>query len=174
MGTMTSNQALPARSPRISDSTAAEVVRLDLRNVPKTQIAKRLGLHRQTVARVLARTRAAMTVANSHDLHLERERSLALYKEIMREVWEGVEAAKRSGKSPAALLAEARLTQSRIDTLLGVTSGSSPDDPHLQLASFRAVVLEVVRTRAPELAPVLAGRLLEVAESNSGEDEQFG
>jgi hypothetical protein len=110
-----------------------------------------------------------MAAANSRDVQLERERSLALYKEILREVWEGVETAKRSGKSPAALLAEARLTQSRIDTLLGITTAPVPEDPHVQLASFRAVVLEVVRTRAPELAPVLAGRLLEVTESKGGD-----
>src|SRR5947209_6496618 len=53
---------LPRRAARIADEMAAEAVRLDLYGVPKTQIARALGINRRTVSRILDRTRAARRI----------------------------------------------------------------------------------------------------------------
>jgi DNA-directed RNA polymerase specialized sigma24 family protein len=61
---------LSQRSARITDDQTAEIVRLAIRQLPYVEIAKRAGVHRNTVSRVLKRTRAALTI--NADLEIER------------------------------------------------------------------------------------------------------
>jgi transposase len=94
------------RAARVSDDQAAEIVLLGVRGKSQTEIARRVGVHRATVARVLRRTHAARQLVVSTDE--ERGRAVALYREVQRTAWEAVETATERGKSPAMLLAEVR------------------------------------------------------------------
>jgi DNA-directed RNA polymerase specialized sigma24 family protein len=59
---MAGEKMMPAAALRVSDEKAAEIVRLDVRGLCHAEIAKRVKVHRQTVERVLARTRALQRV----------------------------------------------------------------------------------------------------------------
>jgi hypothetical protein len=132
--------------------------------VPATEIAKRAGVHRHTVRRVLKRTRAALAI--NEDLSADRAEAIAVYREVQRTAWEGVEQAQERGRSPAMLLAEVRQSQTRIDGLLGLPP-ADPDDPAQLLHRFKATVVSLIQLEAPELAPKLARRLL-AAEGEDG------
>jgi DNA-binding CsgD family transcriptional regulator len=125
---------LPQRTARISDETQAEIVRLGIRQVSHAEIARRAGVHRHTVERVLKRTRSALRI--NEDTELERAAAIAVYREVQRTAWEAIE----SGRSPALLLGEVRQAQQRIDTLLGLAPGG-PDDPIALLGTFKATVI---------------------------------
>jgi hypothetical protein len=147
---------LPNRAPRVSASQQLEICRLDIRGLAQTEIAESVGVHRHTVGRVLERTRAAIAIDT--ELAPERERALAVYREIQRLSFEAAEEARKRGRSPAMLYAEVRQAQARIDTLLGLAP-AEPDDPFAVLAQFKAVVVNLIAAEAPDLAPVLAERL---------------
>jgi hypothetical protein len=151
---------LPRRRLRIPDATAAEVVRLDLRSVPRAEISRRLGLHRNTVARVLERAKALRQV--NHDTEAERARAVAVYLEVQRSAWESVENALKLGRSPAMALAEVRQAQHRIDSLLQLEP-AKVDDPAAQLALFKTTVVQLILSHAPDLAPTLSQALTEAA-----------
>lgn len=129
--------------------------------MPHTEIARRTGVNRHTVRRVLKRTRAALAI--TEDTAELRAEAIVVYREIQRTAWEGVERAMERGRSPAMLLAEVRMAQQRIDALLGLAP-TSEDDPVQQ---FKAIVVGLIQAEAPELAPRLAQRLLVAA----GKDE---
>ena len=154
---------LSQRSARITDDQTAEIVRLAIRQLPYVEIAKRAGVHRNTVSRVLKRTRAALTI--NADLEIERSQAVALYREIQRTAWEGVEAVSEEGRVPVRLLAEIRQCQTRIDAFLGLAP-AGPDDPTLVLAQLKQTIVHLVLTEAPQLAPVLAQRLQALSERN--------
>ena len=71
--------ALPARSPRISEEQQLEICRLSIRQVPRAEIARRVGVNRHTVRRVLERSRAALRI--NSDLAPERAEALVIYRE---------------------------------------------------------------------------------------------
>lgn len=144
--------------PRLTEEQQLENCRLALRQVPHVQIAERVGVHRNTVSRVVGRTRAALSV--NDNLEQERASAIEVYRELQRSAWEAVETATDRGRSTASLLGEVRQAQQRIDTLMGLVP-LGPDDPALELAQFKAVVVDLIRTEAPALAPVLAQRMLE-------------
>ena len=160
---MSKGKMLPLRVPGVSEEKQLEICRLDLRNVSQVEIARRTGVHRNTVRRVLERTRASLAV--TQDLGPERARSVAMYQEIIRTAWEAVETAKEKGRSLAALLAEIRLAQTRIDQILGLQM-TGPDDPAEQLERLRAAFIEAIMTEAPDAAPRVAQRLLEVSKDD--------
>jgi Homeodomain-like domain len=143
---------LPQRTARISDDTQAEIVRLGIRQVSHAEIARRAGVHRHTVERVLKRTRAALRI--NEDTERDRAEAVAVYREIQRTAWEAIE----SGRSPAILLGEVRQAQQRIDNLLGLAP-DVPDDPVALLNTFKSTVISLVLSEAPALAPKLAERL---------------
>jgi hypothetical protein len=124
------------------------------------QIARLAKVHKTTVARVLRRTRAAIRL--NEDTEQERVEAIAVYREVQRTAWEAAANAMKVGRSPAMLLAEVRLAQQRIDALLGLAP-SGPDDPLILLATFKQVVTSTIHEQAPELAPAIAQRLLEVS-----------
>jgi hypothetical protein len=157
--------SLPARAARIPDETTAQILRLAIRQVPATEIAKRAGVHRHTVRRVLKRTRAALAI--NEDLSADRAEAIAVYREVQRTAWEAVEKAQEKGRSPAALLGEVRQSQARIDGLLGLAP-ADPDDPMLLLAQFKQKVITLIHEEAPELAPRLTQRLLDSADARNG------
>ncbi len=148
---MSASEVLPKQSSRVSDEVQAEIVRLAIRQVPQVEIARRLEVHRQTVKRVLTRTHAAMSI--SHDFDQERAEAVAVYRAIQGEAWRAVE----QGKLGA--LGEVRMSQQRIDVLLGLPL-AGPEDPALQLARFKKDVVAAIHAEAPELAPRVAQRLL--------------
>ncbi len=154
---------LPQRPSRIADGTIAEIVRLDLRQVPHAEIARRLQLNKRTVSRVLDRMRAALTITS--DVASERARAIATYREIQRSAWEAADVAQRRGRSPAMLLAEVRQAQQRIDALLGLAP-SGPDDPTTLLVQLRTIVVGLIQREAPELGPRLAQKLLTIGDAN--------
>jgi hypothetical protein len=151
---------MPRRRLRIPDATAAEIVRLDLRSVPKVEIARRLEVNRNTVTRVLERAKALRRV--NVDTEAERVRAVAVYQEVQRSAWESVENALELGRSPAMALAEVRQSQQRIDTLLQLEP-AKVDDPAAQLALFKQTVVALIVTHAPDLAPMLSQALTEAA-----------
>jgi transposase-like protein len=157
---------LPRRSARIPEETQAEIVRLAIRQVPQAEIARRVEVHRQTVRRVLKRTRAALAI--NQDLEQDRAEALAVYREVQRSAWEAIE----SGRTPAMLLGEIRQAQQRIDNLLGLAP-ADPDDPAMQLREFKSIVVGIIRREAPQLAPRLAERLLEVAGAGNEHEQNF-
>jgi DNA-directed RNA polymerase specialized sigma24 family protein len=57
---MSTCESLPKQTARVSDEVQAEIIRMAIRQVSHAEIARRLSVHRQTVKRVLTRTRAAM------------------------------------------------------------------------------------------------------------------
>jgi predicted DNA-binding protein YlxM (UPF0122 family) len=154
-----SAEQLPQRAARISDETQAEIVRLAIRQVSQSEIARRVDVHRQTVRRVLKRTRAALAI--TQDLEQDRAEALAVYRELQRVAWESIDA----GRAPAQLLAEIRQTQQRIDSLLGLAP-DGPDDPALLIQQFKTTIVQLVRAEAPELAPRLARRLRALEEGS--------
>jgi hypothetical protein len=156
---------LPARSPRISEEQQLEICRLSIRQVSGVEIARRVGVNRHTVRRVLERSRAALRI--NSDLAPERAEAIVTYREIQRAAWEAADAVQARGRSPAMLLAEVRLAQTRIDALLGLAP-PGPDDPVQELVAFKAVVVNVIQTEAPELAPRLAKRLLTAMKAPDG------
>lgn len=153
----TAEQKLPRRSPNVSDDVAATIIRLDLQELPKAEIARQLGVHRTTVDRVLGRTRSLMNV--NRDLAADVDRAVSRYLDLIRLGYEAYHAARGAGRNAAPYLAEIRLCQTRLDTLLGLEP-IPPDDPVLQLASFKRVVVDLIQSEAPQLAPRLAQRLL--------------
>jgi orotate phosphoribosyltransferase-like protein len=150
--------SLPQRAARVSDEVMAQIVQLAIRQVSHADIARRVGVNRKTVKRVVDRTRAALAI--NQDLAVERAEAIAVYREVQRTAWQAVEQALERGRSPAMSLAEVRLAQTRIDHLLGLAP-TGPDDPLLLLAEFKAAVLTVIQAEAPELGPRIAQRLLE-------------
>lgn len=142
--------------PRLDEAMAEEIVKLDMRGLSQVKIAEKTGVNRTTVQRVLARTRAALRI--THDLSGELARALALYRSIQAEAWQAIEETRSRGRSPATLLAEVRLAQTRIDTLLGLAPAAD-DDPRLEFSRFRAAVTEALETESPHLAGRIAERL---------------
>ena len=158
MGAGTPNRVieLPQRSARVSDDQATEIVRLDIRGKSQTEIAHQVGVHRATVSRVLRRTHAArQLVVNTEQ---ERVHARAVYAETQRVAWQSVEIAMEHGRSPAGLLAEIRLCQTRIDQLQGLEL--RPASALDGFEEFKVLVFEAVRSQAPELGPAMAARLL--------------
>lgn len=144
---------LAQKPPRISDSQQAEIVRLAIQQVPQAEIARRVGVQRKTVGRVLARQRAALTINQTTDE--ARAEAVQVYRAIQATAWRGIE----DGKS-LSLLDTITRAQQRIDALLG-TAPSGPDDPSAELARFKAAVLTAITSEAPAAAPRIAQRLLE-------------
>lgn len=157
---MSDQPSLPARTARISDETTAEIVRLAIRQVPHSEIGRRTGVHRHTVRRVLTRTRAALVI--NEDLAQARAESVLVYQEIQRTAWQAVETALERGRSPAMLLAEVRQAQARIDGLLGLAP-VGPEDAMVQHDRFKRIVIGLIRAETPELASVLAKRLIDAS-----------
>jgi len=150
---MSTAESLPKQTARVSDEVQAEIVRLAIRQVPQVEIARRLNVHRQTVRRVLTRTRAAMSI--SHDFDQERAEAVAVYRQIQAEAWRAVEQGK------IAMLAEVRQSQQRIDSLLGLPLDGA-EDPQLQLQRFKTDVLAAIRAEAPDVGPRIAQRLIAI------------
>jgi hypothetical protein len=163
--TMTAETSLPSRAARLSDEQQCLIVRLAIRRMSDTQIARTAKVNRKTVARVVKRTRAALRI--NEDTEQDRAEALAVYREIQRTSWECIAKAMSTGRSPAVLLAEVRQSQQRIDALLGLAPSGPDGDPWLMLAQFKSVVVNVVQSTAPELAPVISQRLLEVTQDES-------
>jgi len=80
------------------------ILRLAVRQLPHTEIATRIGVHRHTVRRVLKRTRAALSI--NADLSADRAEAIAVYREVQRTAWEAVEKAQARGRSPTMLLVD--------------------------------------------------------------------
>jgi transposase-like protein len=158
---------MPRRAARISEETQAEIVRLALHQMSQTEIARKTGVHRQTVKRVLKRTRAALQI--NQDLEQDRAEALAVLREVQRAAWAAID----EGRTPARLLAEVRQAQQQINALLGLAP-LSPDDPATQLQEFKLLVVGLIRREAPELAPVLAERLRAMNDRLSLEDKARG
>jgi len=150
---MTTSEVLPKGTARVSDEVQAEIVRLAIRQVSHAEIARRLNIHRQTVKRVLVRTRAAMSI--SHNFDIERAEAVEVYRQIQAEAWRAVE----QGKLGA--LAEVRMSQQRIDALLGLPL-AGPEDPQSQLQRFKSEVLAAIHAEAPDVGPRIAQRLIAV------------
>jgi transposase-like protein len=150
---MSTSASLPKQTARISDEVQAEIVRLAIRQVPHVEIGRRLNIHRQTVKRVLTRTRAALAI--SHDTEQERGEAVEVYRQIQAEAWRAVE----QGKLGA--LAEVRMSQQRIDALLGLPL-AGPEDPQLQLQRFKSEVVAAIRAEAPDVGPRIAQRLIAI------------
>lgn len=148
---MSTCESLPKQTARVSDEVQAAIVRLAIRQVSHAEIARRLNVHRQTVKRVLVRTRAAMAI--SHDTDQERAEAVAVYREVQRAAWEAVD------KGRTGALAEVRQAQTRIDALLGLPL-DGPEDPLIQLQRFKADVLAAIWAEAPDVGPRIAQRLL--------------
>lgn len=160
---MSAETALPGRSARISDATQALIVRCAIRQMSHSQIASTAKVNRKTVARVLKRTRAALTINEATEQ--DRAEAVAVYREVQRTAWECIESAMNKGRSPAMLLAEVRLAQQRIDALLGLAPAGA-DDPVMLLAEFKSVVVRLIHDEAPHIAPVLARRLSEIPKND--------
>jgi hypothetical protein len=107
--------------------------------------------------------RARSTIAATRDTEQVRAEAVAVLREVQRTAWEDMKIARERGRSTAMLLAEVRLAQQQINGLLGLAA-LDPDDPAMVLAQFKAVVSEVIKSEAPELAPKIAQRLLAMQE----------
>lgn len=151
----------PKRAARITEEQQTQIVRLDIRGVSQSDIARLVKVNRTTVKRVLDRVGSARLI--DADTRAERGRALAVYREIQATAWLAVAKATEHGRSPAMLLAEIRMAQQRIDDLLGLAPSQS-DDPVLMLAAFKSTVTTLILEEAPELGPRLAQRLLEMRE----------
>jgi hypothetical protein len=158
---------LPERPPKVSDETIVAICRLELQQLPETEIAKRLHLNRRTVHRVLERTRA--TLAVTADLDAERSRAVSIYQLVQREAWEAIEDARARGRPIAAYLSSVLQSQARVDRLLGLEVPSQ-DDPMYMLAQFKTTVVDLIRGEAPDVAARLSQRLLEVAGRQNRDD----
>jgi hypothetical protein len=133
---------LPAARARIDPETVAEIVRLDIHGLSHTAIARQVGVNRRTVGRALDRVKSAAGAMRP----LEQELNAALnqYRELQRVAWQGIDKGMATtGKPPALLLQEVRLSQARIDDLLGL--------------------LEALASEAPEARHRLAERFREIA-----------
>jgi IS30 family transposase len=115
---MSHDSALPQRAARLTEAQQLQICRLALRQVPQVEIAQRIGCHRNTVRRVLIRTRAALAV--NEDTTEARADAIATLREVQRTAWEDMETARARGRSTAMLLAEVRLAQQQINGLLGL------------------------------------------------------
>lgn len=156
---MSSDKAVPLAAPRVTEEQTLRICRLALRQVAQTEIARRVGVHRNTVRRVLKRTRGAL--AATQDTAQDRAEAIAVLREVQRTAWEDMLAARARGRSTAMLLAEVRLAQQQINALLGLQAPAGPDDPALQLQQFKAILVGLIQQEAPQLAPRLAQKLLE-------------
>ena len=58
-------------------------------------------------------------------------------------------------------LAEVRMSQQRIDALLGLPL-AGPEDPLLELQRFKADVISAIHAEAPDVGPRIAQRLIAV------------
>jgi len=150
---MSTGESLPKQTARISDEVQSEIVRLAIRQVSHAEIARRLNVHRQTVKRVLVRTHSAMSI--SHNFDIERAEAVEVYRQIQAEAWRAVE----QGKLGA--LAEVRMSQQRIDALLGLPL-NGPEDPQSQLQRFKSEVLAAIHAEAPDVGPRIAQRLIAI------------
>lgn len=152
---------MPQRAPRVTEEQAEQIVRLAIQQVSQAEIAREVGVHRQTVKRVLDRTRT--TLAVTENTEQDRAEAVAVLREVQRTAWEDAKKARESGRSTSSLLAEVRLCQQQINGLLGLAALEA-EDPVLILARFKAVVADVIRAEALDLAPKIAQRLLEQKE----------
>jgi hypothetical protein len=87
----------------------------------------------------------------------ERERAVALHREVQRVAWLAAGNLMKKERSPAPLLDSIEKAQQRIEHLLCL--GPASDDPVALLAEFKQVIVSLVLTEAPELATRLADRL---------------
>ena len=150
---------LSQRPAKLSDEQVAEICRLDLRQVPEVLIARDLKLHRRTVARVLARMRAALSVSAALDE--ERGRALGVYRQVMREAWAATADSTQRGRGSAPYLSVVLAAQGRIDRVLGLDVAVAGDD----MAQFKKVVVEAIRAESPQLAGRLSQKFLAMADA---------
>jgi hypothetical protein len=149
----------PERPAKLTDEQVAQICRLDLQQVPEVLIARGLKLNRRTVARVLARMRAALSVSAALDE--ERGRALGVYRQAMREAWAAAADGRQRGRGSAPYLSVVLAAQGRIDRVLGLDVAVAEDD----MAQFKKVVVEVIRAESPQLAGKLSQRFLAMADA---------
>jgi len=150
---------LSQRPAKLSDEQVAEICRLDLKRVPEVLIARGLKVNRRTVARVLARMRAALSV--SANLDEERGRALGVYRELQREAWAAAAEGRQRGRGSAPYLSVVLVAQGRIDRVLGLDVAVAEDD----MAQFKKVVVEAIRAESPQLAGRLSQKFLAMADA---------
>ena len=147
------------RPAKLTDEQVAEICRRDLQQVPEVLIARGLKLNRRTVARVLARMRAALSVSAALDE--ERGRALGVYRQIQREGWAAVADGKQRGRGSAPYLSVVLAAQGRIDRVLGLDVAAETS----AVDSFKKVVVEAIRAESPQLAGRLSQKFLAMADA---------
>jgi hypothetical protein len=152
-------EKLSQRPAKLSDEQVAEICRRDLQQVPEVLIARDLKLNRRTVARVLARMRAALSVSAALDE--ERGRALGVYRQVMREAWAVAADGRQHGRGSAPYLSVVLAAQGRIDRVLGLDVAVAEGD----MAQFKKVVVEAIRAESPQLAGTLSRKFLAMADA---------
>jgi Helix-turn-helix domain len=150
---------LPSRAPRLSIETVTEILRLDVHGQSQAAIAREAKVHPRTVKRVLERIKA--TAGAMRPIEEELARALRVYREVQRTAWEGIASSvQERGRVSAMLLAEIRLSQQRVDQLLGL----EPVRPEvIEIRQYQGVVLDVLAQETPEARLRLAQRFREIA-----------
>jgi Sigma-70, region 4 len=145
----------PLHATRLNAEQQEVILRHDLHGRSLREIAELVPCHVRTVKRVVSKHYAA--IALEHNIEAERERAVALHREVQRVAWLSSGTLIKREKSPAALLDSIEKAQQRIEHLLCL--GPASDDPVALLAEFKQVIVSLVLTEAPELATRLAERL---------------
>jgi hypothetical protein len=149
---------LSQRPAKLTAEQISAICRRDLQQVPEVLIARELQLNRRTVARALARMRAALSVSASLDE--ERGRALGVYRELQREGWAAAAEARQRGRGSAPYLSVVLAAQGRIDRVLGLDVGVANDE----VAVFKRTVVDMIRSEAPAVAGTLAQKFLAAAD----------
>ena len=151
------------RQPRLDPGIQERIIRLDIQDVPRSTIAKEVGVNRRTVDRTIDRHYKHLGIGR--DVDADRERAIAIYTEVKAAAWRQIERdEERQDVRPAQLLTVLK-AQERIDRLLALTP-TGPDDPVMVLSQLKQTVVNLILSEAPQLAPVLAQRLQALAERN--------
>jgi Sigma-70, region 4 len=145
----------PFRATRLTAEQQESILRHDLHGRSLREIAELVPCHVRTVKRTVERHYAA--IALEHNIEAERERAVAMHREVQRVAWLSAGTLIKREKSPASLFDTIVKAQTRIEHLLCL--GPASDDPLVLLAEFKSIIVSLVLTEAPELAPRLAERL---------------
>jgi hypothetical protein len=145
----------PFRATRLTASEQEAILRHDLHGRSLREIAELVPCHVRTVKRTVERHYAA--IALEHNIEAERERAVAMHREVQRVAWLSAGTLIKREKSPASVLDTIEKAQARIEHLLCL--GPASDDPMALLVEFKQIIVSLVLTEAPDLAPRLAERL---------------
>jgi Sigma-70, region 4 len=146
---------VPSHATRLSAETQEAILRHDLHGRSLREIAELVGCHVRTVKRVVSKHYASLAL--DRNIEAERERAVAMHLEVQRVAWAAAGSLMKKERSPAPLLDSIEKAQQRIEHLLCL--GPASDDPMALLVEFKQIIVSLVLTEAPELAPRLAERL---------------